>query len=106
LANATALGVSFDCLHFLSTAPDSRTTQSRNLTEAFNTPTPPLQRQQTDKAAPALLIQCQQNPIDRSVFFGDATPRMSTTDWTGALVIRSFLIGFHSLSPLTWPDGY
>jgi hypothetical protein len=79
--------------------------QARNLVEAFHAPATPLQRQQTRKAAATLLIQRQQYPVDRPMFFGDCTVRMRLTGYAGALVIGSLRPVFHSLSLTAGPDG-
>jgi hypothetical protein len=102
--------LSFNALDFISTTPDRRVAQARNPAQAFNTAATPLQRQQTDKAAPAFLIQGHQHSIDRPVLLGDGTPGMLMTDGARASLICSFRLTFHSLSPVTrhrvaWPGS-
>jgi hypothetical protein len=84
-------------LHFIAAMSNGRMAQARNLAEAFYTATAPLQRQQTRKAAAALLIQCYQHPVDRPMFFGDCTVRMRLTGQAGARVVSSLRPAFHSL---------
>jgi hypothetical protein len=87
-------------LDLVTATPNRRPAQAGNLAEASQATASRLQGQQAHKTTPALLVEYAQDPIDRTMIFGDRALGMVATSRTSAFVNGRFLLGFHMLVPI------